>query len=139
MRRGYSYINLLVYLSLFLVLLGIVSSLFYPLINKSFGQLKVLKQEQEISRMLDLLAEEVRFADQILKTGTVFLFSRKNLQYEYLLKNKRLARQKEGVLYLTGKDNLIEDFSIQPVEPGLFNILLKTENKIFQRLARKRN
>lgn len=120
MRKGFTYLNLLVYTALFLILFGAISAVFYPLLQKNFKTLNELKTNQELNRVVDTIAADIGFADKVSVAGNSFIYETNGITYEYMLKNKRIARKKDGYVYLTSKEIDIEQFQPQKISANLY-------------------
>lgn len=139
MRKGFTYLNLLVYIALFLLIFGAVSGLFYPLLHKNFKVLAELKTTQELNRIVDTIAEDISFAEKVSVAGESFVYETEGIEYEYLLRNNRIVRKKEGYVYLTSKEIEIQQFHPQKIKSDLYSLSVKTKDHQIERLIARRN
>lgn len=139
MRKAYSYINLLVYISLFLLLFGLVISVFFPLLNKSFLKYQDLKEQTEINRVIDAIVEDITYAQAVQIIGEVLVFKQAGVNYEYLLKNQRISRKKESYIYLTDKNIFIKEFLPKLINSRQIMLKIKTEKLEIVRLINRAN
>jgi len=139
MRKGFSYINLLVYCGLFLLLFGVLAGLFYPLLKKTSIFMNEINDKTELTQVVDQLVEDITYADTAAIYGQTIAYEEKGISYEYSLKNRRLVRKKEGYVYLTPKELVITEFTPRWVKPGFFELKIKANTEEIIRLIRRRN
>jgi len=139
MRKGFSYINLLVYISLFLLLFSLVSSLFFPWLNKTFSTWQACAEQMELNRVVDTMVQDITYAQRAEVCGDIFIYQKEGINYEYLLKNQRIARKKESYIYLTNKNLIVQLFEPCLIKPGQFSLKIKTNNLEIYRIINRVN
>jgi type II secretory pathway pseudopilin PulG len=139
MRKGFTYLNLLVYTALFLILFGAVAAVFYPLLQKNFKTLNELKTNQELNRVIDTIAADIGFADKVGVAGNSFIYETNSITYEYLLKNKRIDIKKDGYVYLTSKEINIEQFQPQKIKTDIYLLTVSSGKYRIERYIALRN
>lgn len=133
MQKGFSYLQALLVFSLSLLLF---SSAYLVL----QGTLRSLEQPAQIvSPLLDMLSTDLQFATKVAHTGSSLTITTTDDQYRYALLNKRLARLREGILYLSPATPNITTFSVSTTDEYYYTLTLATPLESETRIVRRRN
>lgn len=133
MQKGFSYLQALLVFSLSLLLF---SSAYLVL----QGTLRSLEQPAQIvSPLLDILSTDLQFATKVAHTGSSLTITTTDDQYRYALLNKRLARLREGILYLSPATPNITTFSVSTTDEHYYTLTLATPLESETRIVRRRN
>jgi prepilin-type N-terminal cleavage/methylation domain-containing protein len=139
MRKGFSYLELLISLSILVVVASIFSAIFFSAVQKSFQRLQHLHNQKQITQVLDVMSEDVAYAEDASILADRLVYRQDGVEYAYLLMNNRLARKKTDYTYLTPKELVIQEFKPEQTRKNLFKVSIKTVDNTYIRVIRCRN
>ncbi len=138
-RHGFSYIQLLVYLSVFLIIFAILQQTLFKITSQTTAQLADLREKKQMTFVLDTISQDVAFADNVTSDPDKLNYVQDEISYSYMEHNNRITRKKETYVYLTPKEIFIEDFTVLELNPKLFKLKIKTKVHNYERVIRWRN
>jgi hypothetical protein len=91
------------------------------------------------SALLDTIASDLKYALDVEHTETSLTVTTADDHYRYAVLNKRLARIRDGLLYLSPVTPSITTFSVTTTDARTYQLTLTTAHESETRLARRRN
>ncbi len=133
MRKGFSYIQAIINCSLSLLLIAYS----FTILQNSLRLIQ--RPPQLIGPILDTISTDLQYATAAHSDTDSLTITTSDDQYRYALLNKRLARIREGILYLSPATPSITVFSTKTTDNRYFEITLATAQESQTRIVRRRN
>ncbi|GBR75608.1 hypothetical protein NO2_0265 [Candidatus Termititenax persephonae] len=137
MRHGFAYVQLQVYFTLLVLILGGSMLALGNILRRDLAWQQRLQETVLVQNVLDKMVEDIKYADTVAVYADRVLLTRDGADYVYLLNNQRLARRKDAYLYLTPAGLALQSLSAD-YQNGLLEIVLHGgKGQAWTRLARR--
>ena len=132
MRKGFSYIQMLVALSLSICLLAIMLTLTKQILHT------ITAPQRIVSPILDILGNDIHFATSIQHTPNTIHIITADDAYTYEIYHQRFAKRRDGLLYLSPVTPAMTEFAVTN-QGNLYTVILGTTTETETRIFRRRN
>jgi hypothetical protein len=132
-RKGFSYIQAIITCSLSLLLIA------YSLVILQSTLHILQRPPQLVSPLLDIISTDIQYATAVQADTDSITVTTPDDQYRYTLLNKRLARIRDGILYLSPATPNLTTFTVNTTDNRYFELTLATAYENQTRIVRRRN
>ena len=132
MRKGFSYIQILVALSLSLCLLATLLTLTKQILYTISSPPRI------VGPILDTLSTDIRFATSVQHNNNTIHITTANDAYMYEIYHQRFAKRREGLLYLSPVTPAMTEFNITN-QGNTYTVALSSTQEAETRIIRRRN
>ena len=126
--KAFTLLETLLALSIFVVLLPVVSSFFYRVIDKYEKSSVINREQAQVIFAEDYLHGISKYADSLTIIGDVLVIDGSGTSYEVGVKNKKLYVKQTATRYLTVEPMKVVDYQIIMINNKYYKIKLRSEN-----------